>query len=164
MPLNPYRLRIRDVMVEDVQYVSPTDTLYDVLDAMMENGFSTLPVVDTTQKCVGMIAAVDLLAPTHHLDDGAERMVEGEQDLRAAAKSLQRSALSGHRVEDFMSHQVVAVRPELTLPQAAETMLHHQVHHLVVADEEERLLGILSTMDILEAFVQGVAAPVGDED
>ena len=164
MPVNPYRLRIRDVMVEDVQYVSPSDTLYDVLDAMMENGFSTLPVVDTTQKCVGMIAAVDLLAPTHHLDDGAERMVEGEQDFREAAESVQRSALSSHRVADFMSHQVVAVSPDLTLPQAAETMLHHQVHHLVVVDAEERLLGILSTMDILEAFARGAVAWANEED
>jgi CBS-domain-containing membrane protein len=33
-------------------------------------------------------------------------------------------------------------------------MLQNQIHHLIVVDAQGHLIGILSTMDILEAFAR----------
>ncbi len=59
------------------------------------------------------------------------------------------------KVEELMSNTVAAVGPETSLTETAQTMLRHRVHRLPVLDEQQRVLGIISTMDILSAFVDG---------
>jgi CBS domain-containing protein len=150
-----YNELVGDVMVSDVHTVRVGQTLHQVLDVMLENGVATIPVVDEERRCVGMIAAVDLLAPTHSLEhdlqDLATESQEGREDF---AEIFERSGLSECFVEDFMSTNVVSVAPATNLPDAAVTMLEHQIHHLAVLDMNQRLVGFLSTMDILNAFAR----------
>jgi CBS domain-containing protein len=59
-------------------------------------------------------------------------------------------------VHELMTEVVETVSPDATLAAAARAMLHHQVHRLPVVNERQRLVGIISTTDILGAFVDGV--------
>ena len=68
------------------------------------------------------------------------------------AETVETRGLATHIVEDFMSSRVVAVAPDTELHKAAGVMLKNQVHHLVVIDAQDKLIGILSTMDIIEVF------------
>lgn len=155
-------MQVKDVMVEDVQFVSPGDTLRDALEVMLDNGLTTLPVVEGTQDCVGVIAAVDMLPASEELDDALHRLANrSAQEAPYVADVVPLRGLAAHRVEDFMSTHVVSVGPDTTLPEAASTMLANQVHHLVVVDEKRHLIGILSTMDILEAFARPNGAVTG---
>jgi CBS domain-containing protein len=52
-----------------------------------------------------------------------------------------------------MTSPVASIGPEATLVDAARAMLRHRVHHLPVVDDEQRLVGIVSTMDLLSGFV-----------
>jgi CBS domain-containing protein len=56
---------------------------------------------------------------------------------------------------DLMTEDVVAVGAGELLSQAAVVMLRERVHRLPVLDNEKRLLGILSSTDILKAVVAG---------
>lgn len=150
-----YSMLLRDVMVSDVHSVGAEDSLHTVLDSMLENGLATLPVVDEEGRCVGMIAAVDLLAPTHALDTDLQTLAKSSQEDRGDfVEVFERSGLSECVVQDFMSTRVVSAAPTTTLPDAANKMLQNQIHHLVVLGPDSRLQGIVSTMDILEAFAQ----------
>lgn len=150
-----YSELVGDVMVGDVHTVRVGQTLHEVLDVMLENCVGTVPVIDEDRICVGMIAAVDLLAPTHSLDHDLQELANQSQEGREDfADIFVRSGLSECGVEDFMSTNVVTVRPGLPLPDAAVTMLENQIHHLAVVDASSRLVGILSTMDILNAFAR----------
>lgn len=150
-----YSMLLRDVMVTDVHSVGAEDSLHIVLDSMLENGLATLPVVDDDRRCVGMIAAVDLLAPTHALDTDLQELAKSSQEERGDFIDVfERSGLSECQVQDFMSTRVVSASPSTRLPEAAHKMLQHQIHHLVVLDADSRLTGIVSTMDILEAFAE----------
>lgn len=148
---------VRDVMVTDVQCCSPDDTLRDALDIMLEQGLTTLPVVDPAQNCLGVIAAVDLLAPSDEdeLDEDVRRLTTQSGDENGyVAETVQTRGLAAHVVEDFMSSRVIAVAPDTELHNAAGVMLKNQIHHLVVIDAQDKLIGILSTMDILEVYAQ----------
>jgi CBS domain-containing protein len=59
------------------------------------------------------------------------------------------------RVHELMTEVVETVGPEATLAAAARAMLRHQVHRLPVVCERGRLVGIISTTDIMAAFVDG---------
>ena len=153
---------VRDVMVTDVQCCAPDDSLRDALDIMLEQGLTTLPVVDAGQNCLGVIAAVDLLAPSEEMEEELRRLTNPSGDENGyVAETVQTRGLAVHTVEDFMSSRVVAVAPDTELHKAAGIMLKNQIHHLVVIDAEDKLTGILSTMDILEVYAnEGEAQPL----
>jgi len=53
------------------------------------------------------------------------------------------------RVRDVMTHDVVTVRPEATLRDAAKLLVEHHVTGLVVTDGDGEVLGVLSQADVL---------------
>ncbi|HZE05191.1 MAG TPA: CBS domain-containing protein [Solirubrobacteraceae bacterium] len=56
---------------------------------------------------------------------------------------------------DLASEPVITVRPTMSLKEAAEAMVRHGVHHVVVADPERHTpVGILSTLDIAEVLAR----------
>ena len=157
--MDAYSMRVRDVMVEQVVSVSEGQTLRDALDMMLDNGLTTLPVIDDGRHCLGVIAAVDMLPASEQLDDEVRHLsVRSNQEQGYVADTVPTQGLAQHAVEDFMSAAVVTVGGGVPLQEAAATMLQNQIHHLIVVDDQAHVIGILSTMDILEAFAQ---APKG---
>ena len=49
------------VMVRDVTYCRPGDTLHDALSIMKERGFVHIPIIDQESKAVGVLNARDAL-------------------------------------------------------------------------------------------------------
>ncbi len=158
--MDAYTKRVRDVMVEQVVSVSEEQTLRDALDAMLDHGLTTLPVIDESRHCIGVIAAVDMLPASEQLDDEVRTLSRtSSQEQAYTPDTVPTQGLGQHAVSDFMSAAVVTVPAATTLPGAAALMLQNQIHHLIVVDDQNHVIGILSTMDILEAFAQ--ASPAG---
>jgi CBS domain-containing protein len=152
-------MRVRDVMVEEVVSVSEGQSLRDALDMMLDNGLTTLPVIDDGRHCVGVIAAVDMLPASEQLDDEVRELsLKSSEEQDYVADTVPTQGLAQHAVEDFMSTAVVTVGGGVMLPEAATKMLQNQIHHLIVVDDQDHVIGMLSTMDILEAFAQATRA------
>jgi len=62
-------------------------------------------------------------------------------------------------VMDLMTEQVISVSADELLVEAARIMLSQGVHRLPVVDSERRLMGIISTTDVLRAFVEAAPQP-----
>lgn len=54
-----------------------------------------------------------------------------------------------YQVKDVMTDRVVTVRPEATIDEAVSLLLDHRVSGLPVVDEQDRLLGVISEIDII---------------
>lgn len=52
-------------------------------------------------------------------------------------------------VEDVMTREVVAVRPDDTLEHVIHLMLLERVHRVLVLDRADHLLGLVTSMDVL---------------
>ncbi|MEK6238953.1 MAG: CBS domain-containing protein, partial [Planctomycetales bacterium] len=59
-----------------------------------------------------------------------------------------------------MTSDVASDRPDAILPDAACEMQRYRVHRLPVVDEKRRLLGIVSSMDLLSAMIEAAAQKV----
>ena len=57
-----------------------------------------------------------------------------------------------------MTTTVVTVDRETPLLDAAGEMLRHRIHHIPVVDEQQHVLGIVSTMDVLAVFHRSAMA------
>jgi CBS domain-containing protein len=128
--------------------------VYETLVLMVEKRYSALPVVDHRECCVGMISASDVVGLTHELVEELSDPTRVSEVLQQWLVSKLTASGSGHRrVSELMTSSVVSIGPEVPIQQAAYKMLHNRIHHLPVVDEQQRLLGVVSTMDILSNLV-----------
>lgn len=157
MPHELYHQRVKDAMNRDVVTVHVQDTVQDALNLMLENKVSGLPVLDHQGKCVGMLSSRDFMDMTHELD------MDFDEDLSVSGvwwNSFMRGLsenIGAKSVMDLMSEDVVSVRADDLLVDAARIMLREKIHRLPVLGAHKRLIGIISTTDMLRALV--AAAP-----
>jgi len=99
---------------------------------------SGLPVTDRDGTLVGVVSQTDFV----HL---------ASPDVR----SLIRHEPSGIRVGEVMSRPPVTVMLSTPLVEAARLMSDERIHRVVVVDERQRPLGVLSAMDFVTLFAEG---------
>jgi len=126
-------LRISDVMHtgEDVPRVAP------------DAGLSTA-LVEMTRKHLGMTAVVD----------ADERLlgVFTDGDLRRALDDVGVD-LRGATVAELMTRGPKTIGPDKLAAEAAQLMEKHQIHALLVVDDDRRVVGALNIHDLLRARV-----------
>ncbi len=123
-------VRIANCMTRNPVTVTPHDLLARA-KALMDSGhFRRLPVMEQG-KLVGMLT---------------------ERDIRNHWGYLERT-----RVDAAMTPDPVTITPRISAEDAARLMLQHKIGGLPVVEEGE-LVGIVSTSDILKAFLNVVQA------
>jgi CBS-domain-containing membrane protein len=149
------RSTLRDVISTNVVSINPQDTLREAVHAMVENRVSALPVVDARGHCVGVISVTDLLGVTKDLSDELNALsVSQGLDHEALVQKLEQADVLTEQVKAWMSTDVVSVEIESTIHNAATQMLRNRVHRLIVLDDQRRVVGVVSTMDLLAAFAE----------
>lgn len=117
-------LKVRDLMVTDVVYVTAPGSRQDVLRLMKERGVSGMPVVKKgTKKLVGMVTRTDLInKPTED------------------------------QVALIMTRDPISVSPDDPIVKAAELMIKHDIRRLPVVIGDE-LVGIITVSDIVHKAI-----------
>ena len=176
-------LTVFDLMSRTLVTVSPGTTLREALMLLAEHRVSGAPVV-SRGRVVGVVSATDLLAVENNAfaaaeADGAALPNEAHQvtgfwvaaDESAVAYlgeawadpwseptgrlASGRDTLSRHTVAEVMSRPICWVPPELPVRDAAAYMTNAGVHRVLVLDGD-RLVGVLSTVDIVRAVGNGL--------
>lgn len=150
------RTPLKEIISSDLVSINPQSKLREALAAMLENRVTALPVVDVRRHCVGVISVTDLLGVAKDLNDELNALSEtGGLDHEALVEKLEHADLSTEQVQDWMSTDPISVGIEDSVQHAAKLILRHRVHRLVVLDEQRRVVGVVSTMDLLAAYVEG---------
>lgn len=111
---------------------TPDELLSQARHKMEAGRFRRLPVM-TDERLVGIIT---------------------DRDLRAHLGYLEQTKING-----VMSEKVITVSPSTTVEEAAQILLKHQIDGLPVMDEG-RLVGIITTSDVMKAFLDVMGASV----
>lgn len=128
-----------DVMTEDPLWVEVHATLGDAVRKLLEAGVRHLPVLEKG-VVVGMLSDRDLRSGSSSL-------------LRADDWPGELSKYLGEPVKSLMSEPVQAVMPDSDLKDAVDLMLRAHVGAVPVVDpESNRLVGIISYLDVLRAM------------
>ncbi len=104
----------------------------------------TAALMEMTHKRLGMTAVVD--------DDGRLLGVFTDGDLRRALDDRDVD-LRQARVEQLMTRDPKTVRADKLAVEAAQLMEKHQIHALLVVDDDHRVVGALNIHDLLRARV-----------
>jgi CBS domain-containing protein len=123
---------VRQIMTPTVTTINPEASLYQAAILMRDNDFGWLPVA-VDQSIIGVVSDRDI----------AVRTVSIGLDPRR------------YGVEQAMSPNVVWCRLDDTVEEAASRMKESRVRRLLVLDEQNRLMGVLSLGDLAARLDQG---------
>jgi Zn-dependent protease/CBS domain-containing protein len=117
---------VTDVMTHDVHTIEPTASVADLMERMFRERHTGYPVT-RNGDVVGMVT----------LDDARD------------VKPVERDAVL---VEDVMNHEVYSVHESNNAMDALEAMQEEGVGRLVVLDDRDDMVGLVSRTDIMTAF------------
>lgn len=140
---------VSETMHTDLIAVTPQTKLAEVRVLMQENKFRHLPVVDKDGKLVGIISDRDMR------DAQPSSLLAEEDYQRTLDKVMQ------HTVEEIMTRDPLTISVYFTLQDTLMVMGKKKVGALPVVDDSGYLKGIMSTRDLLAAFVNvmGIGEP-----
>ncbi|MGW5330959.1 CBS domain-containing protein [Streptomyces sp. NPDC004014] len=143
--------KVGSVMTAEVVRAAYGTTFEEVTRLFAEHRVSGLPVIDEDEKVVGVLSETDLVAPRGGSPGPTRRRIAPVPALTGAGR--RRAAAGGARTAgQLMTGPPVTVRAEATVAEAARTMTERGVARLVVVDEEDRLVGIVTRRDLLQVF------------
>jgi predicted transcriptional regulator len=120
---------------------------------MLVERISGLPVVDDSDKIVGIITVADVLrghgVPAHY------PVQQSWQRLGSIFRRLNHYADRGEpddSVDEHMIREVVCVSPGHDIQTVLNLMKCHLVKRLIVCDEEHHVAGIVTRSDLMRIF------------
>jgi CBS domain-containing protein len=118
-------VKVNELMSESVVTTQPHKSIEHVRALLERNKLSAVPVVDSDEQPVGIVSATDLLP-----------------DLKPSAP-----------ISSIMTEKVYTIPQYDDVSTAARVMRNHKIHRVVVT-HEQRVVGVLSSFDLLK-LVEG---------
>lgn len=146
-------MRIRDVMIREVATIAPDTPLDQAAKLLLHGEFKALPVLES-RKIVGIITGGDLLqraAMPLRLD--VQRQLP--DDMRAEQMRLFKD--NSLLARDIMTSPVVTINVKTNVADALAQMVKRDIKRLPVVDDDGRLMGIVSRIDVLRAIARAAA-------
>ncbi len=117
--------RAKDIMTKKAKVVTAglKDKVSDVIAALVKNNVSGMPVVDDNGVVVGVVTEADVL--TARSTTTVKKLIEGQEPITAG--------------------------PNATVNELAKLLSEHKVKRVPIVDDNNKLLGVVSRIDVLKA-------------
>ena len=175
---------IKDLNLGDIVRIGPTpvNNLGVMGEIVGRDDMDNILLVDTTtirsipKKTVGEIASRDVISLTmdNSIKDAAKKLAENEID---GAPVMEKGKVVGVfnvtdlvnaiandkedlTVGELMSSNVVIVNEDLKIANAIEVMLKKSISRLIVADNDQNLLGIVTRTDLINIITNLEQFPI----
>jgi CBS domain-containing protein len=177
-------LTVKDIMRKDVVTVSPDTTARHLAKLLADEEISGVPVLDSSDALVGVVSSTDLvrLAADESgvdvravaLERSVDPVLDRDMDDADAEEAdpygfflPEDSPFTGQRVleqwpdsefdsvlvKEIMTPVSFTVDPDTSVPELCEFLVRGRIHRAVVV-EEGRLVGIVTSADVLRAVAQ----------
>lgn len=160
-------LSVSDVMSSDVRVARPSTTVTELIELLVDNHISGVPVVSDQGHPVGVVSATDVLrlasleAGNGQSSYGTAASFGGDIDGGRGSFFMESGpsarlpdgltpGLADWTVADIMTPATFSVGPDATLPQLAQFLMRGQIHRALVTRGTD-LLGIVTAFDIVRA-------------
>jgi len=118
-------IRIEDIMIDNPYYLKPEQSVNDWHVLAEKTGHSRFPVIDSHNKVVGIITAIDV-----------------------AGKSKKEI------IDKVMNKNVLTTKPNNLVTHLSRLLIWESFELIPVTDDDNNLLGVVSRQDILNSFQQ----------
>jgi CBS domain-containing protein len=136
-------------MSRSVICVTDDVTVAAAIALIVHHRIGALPVTDGDGRLVGVLSKTDLVREQY------ERTRTGDEETMSLASSplepgFHEESAPAAIVREVMTPIAFTLHENGTVSQAAALMAHEGIHRLPVTDQDGRVVGVLSALDILE--------------
>jgi len=140
-------MKIGDLMTRDVRTLTPETSALEAVRLLLAQKISGLPVVDASQRLVGMFTEKDILKvvlPSYVVNVGRFIYQNNPQTIKNKVAKVGQL-----KVVDVMRRDVIKVGPETSVCEVAHIMLTQNVRRVPVVDAANKIVGIAARSDVL---------------
>lgn len=140
-------------MTANPSTVRPDTLLTEAAEEIIEERYSGMPVVDEEGHLVGLLEVADLLPFPSQVPFSQVPVLEfqgewlDEDDLDAFSEGLRTMT-----VKEVMRTEPPTVPPNTPLAKVLRKLIEEGDRRLLVVDEEDKLVGVVTRTDLLRAF------------
>ncbi len=133
--------KVSDIMSELPKVVNEKESIITAQNAMRQLSIRSIPVVDRNGRVSGFIGTTDianyLFVPRHR-----ERSGEAAGEKKPVKI----------KVDSVMDAPAIMISPDATVQKAMKLMSENEISTLAVVDNDNKPLGVLTQLDIIEAI------------
>jgi CBS domain-containing protein len=149
---------VGEIMERDVVTVRPQDTVESLLRTLKQHELPGVPVVGDDGRLVGIVTESDLVLRDEeedlrlplHIDLFGGQIFLGR--LKPFEERVKKAIAS--TVAEMMTPDPVTVAPGTDVHEAARVISERRHNRLPVVDEDGRVVGVLTRLDVLESLVR----------
>ncbi|HMX72302.1 MAG TPA: CBS domain-containing protein, partial [Solirubrobacterales bacterium] len=147
---------VAEIMDREPVSVSPEATIQDVIDLLQTNDLPGVPVVDESRKVLGIITDSDLVISNEDSDFHLPHYVNimGGIVFLESTKHWEERAKKAFAATaaDMMTADPITVGPDEPAEHAGRLISERKHNRLPVVDDEGRLVGVVTRVDVLAAL------------
>jgi CBS domain-containing protein len=137
---------ISEVMTRQVVTLHPEMTVAQAWERMLEHSIKAMPIVDESQHVLGLLTDEDLI---HRAGVQQHLSVAARLDNTTLDEELAILRTSPLKVADVMTQPAITASIREHLGAVAARMAKHEVKRLPIVDDEGKLVGVVSRVDVL---------------
>jgi len=147
---------VRDCMTPKPKTLKTTDTVDEAIVALLAAGFNGAPVLDPiTNNLVGCVTAFDFIQKE---ETGGILLFDMEDPETQHDMAVSARKIVATTVGELTTEEAVTIHMNTSMKDAAEMLTKEQKHRLCVINDENNLVGILSTSDVMRNIVDVLQA------
>ena len=136
---------VKDVMTADVIAVHRDTSFKEMASLLSTSRISALPVLDEAEHVIGVVSEADML-----IKEADQASYPGFFTGLRRRRDHEKAA--GISAADLMTSPPIVIRPDQPVQHAARLMYERGVKRLLVVDDANHLLGIVTRSDVLGIF------------
>jgi CBS domain-containing protein len=147
---------VADIMDSSPPTVGPDDDVRMVIEILEKHDLQGVTVVDDDNKVVGIVTEEDLVLRDEegdlHLPHYISLMggIVFLEPLKGFERRLHKAVAS--KVSDLMTPDPITISPDKSIKDAAKVIADKHHNRLPVVDDDGKLVGIVTRVDILAAL------------
>lgn len=155
---------VGDIMTKDVMVARDHWSAKELAVYFSDNRITGTPVVDINGELLGAVSVSDLVKVTGYGDAANSAEVNSAQDYFSSflgqsfnegdVQGLMDMASGSFNVRDIMTSTIQKISPELAVKEAAKLLVDKSIHRVFVVDNNDQLVGVCSSTDLLHHFSQ----------
>lgn len=143
---------VADVMTKEPVCVNGGMSIRELREVFADNEISGAPVIGTNGEVIGVVSLTDLIREISEgtLDVPPAFMFEELREQSDADMEIEPEY--DVTVDDFMTPDPVTVTADESISKVARLMGENQIHRVVVVDDKNFPVGIVTSLDVLRAW------------
>jgi CBS domain-containing protein len=125
-------ITVKDYMTTNPVVFKPDKDVFESIRKLLDYRTTGAPVVDEAGKVVGAFSELDclrLVAASNYYED------------------------MGGKISEFMTTDVTTVSDDASIVEVADLFANSSLRHFPVMDEDGKLVGVISRVDVLKALM-----------